>query len=325
MCEPRGTPASSHGAVGKIFNRIRNARSFSVPARHIAQPIVRTCDFVAHSLRTKIWVNGAQVVYGGFTLTFPPGIGVHFATSIYWNGDAGFEPEVWRVLSSLLRNSERFADVGANIGLYSVLSRKLMPAIDVVAFEPVSSLAEKHRAFVKANSVGEVRLIEGGLSDSTGAGLVFLPVGTHVEEEQTASVDPSSWQAHHPSSTRAKAQLIRFDDYCESNNWWPDVVKIDVEGHEIAVLEGAQKLLDEHRPAIVCEVLRDASRTARLREMLHAFRYTSFAIVEPGLFAEDRFPPERPFEYYTFLPGTHWPQFLPMASLRSLELGAHRH
>jgi hypothetical protein len=51
----------------------------------------------------------------------------------------------------------------------------------------------------------------------------------------------------------------------------PTVVKIDVEAAEVEVLEGAQRLLDEVRPIVICEVSPSAS--SRVSQILHATRY----------------------------------------------------
>jgi FkbM family methyltransferase len=320
--EPRGVPRAAGGRFTRTVNELRNSRAISLPARYVARPIVHGCDFVARELRRKIWVNGASVKYDGIDFSFPPGVGVHFASAIYWNGQRGFEPEVWLALSAFLATSDRFADVGANIGMYSLLAIKKEPAVDVVSFEPVQSLAEKHRKFMAANAVVGVRLVEAALSDRSGQGNVYIPTGVHVEEEQTASVDPSGWQALHPSSVQHSTALMRLDEYCEANDWWPNLVKVDVEGHELAVLRGAAKLLATRRPVVVCEVLRRAADTDVLRSLLNEYRYTSFAVCEAGLFQEDSFPDDRSFEYYAFLPGTDWPLFLSHSSLRRINVRA---
>lgn len=51
-----------------------------------------------------------------------------------------------------------------------------------------------------------------------------------------------------------KRQLVCLDDFCKDNQFFPDVIKIDVEGSELQVLKGAQTILKESNPSIFLSV-----------------------------------------------------------------------
>ncbi len=138
-----------------------------------------------------------------------------------------------------------FFDVGANIGIYtSALSRMKRGALKVVAFEPIpSTIAILQETFllneVKAqiepvalsSQVGELKL------SAFGAGLNNFWIKDANADVPSISVRTETldgWMARHPEQT-------------------PSAIKIDVEGHELEVLEGAVETLRRHRPALMVE------------------------------------------------------------------------
>jgi FkbM family methyltransferase len=310
-------PLGRTARIKYLANTFRNGPVASAITREVLGRCVRSLEAGTNLVRTKFWVNGGELEYQGLRLVFPQNVGVHFSSSIFWKGDAGFEPAVWRSIRCLLTGATGFADVGSNIGLYTVLVAKQFPGINTHAFEPVPSLARKHEAFCKANAVSGVSLHEVALSDRVGVQVLHLPDSGHVEEEQTATLERDSWQARDANRKSFDVSTVRLDDFCRSHEWWPDVVKIDVEGHEFAVLLGCEELMSKHRSAIVCEVLDGADNSNALTELLIRHGYASYAVLDHGLFRQKEFITPRPFEYFVFLPALDLPDYLSFGDLQS--------
>ncbi len=121
----------------RFFNKIRYQYHLSLLARHITRPVEQLCRIVADQIRMKVWVNGGTVNYDGMKITFPRNVGVSYASDIFWNDVDGFEPNTWRVIKHFLGQSSLFIDVGSNIGLYSILAKKVNPDLRILAYEPV--------------------------------------------------------------------------------------------------------------------------------------------------------------------------------------------
>lgn len=159
-----------------------------------------------------------------------------------------YEPEVRRTLSHVVRPGQVAYDVGANVGLFtSLLSHLVGEGGRVVAFEPEENNASCLEASVRHSPLPNVTLERRAVGRSTGSenfdhrggafsGRLVGPGGYAVTQNVTA------------------VAVISLDDYVAGGASPPDLVKIDVEGNELLVLQGMTRLLREHRPMILCEV-----------------------------------------------------------------------
>lgn len=128
-------------------------------------------------------------------------------------------------------------DIGANCGYYTLLSA-LRTGSDgaVVAFEPYDPAYEVLNRNVEQNSLADTVTTENvGVADTSGSGGIRL-----FGRNQRLSVDSGG-----------EKSLTSVDEYDSDP---PDVVKIDVEGLETQVLEGATETISEHGPVIFVEV-----------------------------------------------------------------------
>ncbi|WP_192918656.1 FkbM family methyltransferase [Salinigranum salinum] len=128
-------------------------------------------------------------------------------------------------------------DVGANVGFYACLLGRI--AAEVHAFEPNPHAAADLRRNVASNGLDTVSVHETAVSDASGRRYL------------TGRGSPNGRSEISETPTGLAVQSVTLD---ELETEPPDVVKIDVEGHERAVLEGMGRLLESHQPAIFCEI-----------------------------------------------------------------------
>ena len=153
------------------------------------------------------------------------------------------EPGVQEALRRHVGPGTTVWDVGANVGFFTLLAARL--GGDVQAFEPVPATARRLRANVAANGFGErVRVHEQAVAARSGRAAFLL-------------VEDASWshladRGRHPRTrARLEVPVVALDDL---DLPLPDVIKVDVEGSELAVLEGARRLLADHAPLLVVEL-----------------------------------------------------------------------
>lgn len=140
-------------------------------------------------------------------------------------------------------------DVGANLGFFALVAGRVVgPSGRVVAFEPVRASAAAIRRNAKLNGLDAiVEAREAAVWSESGRGDLLV-------------VADRSWShlaaTGHHAQTRAEVpvELVTGDDLVAAGEPPPDVVKVDVEGAEIQVLDGMERVLREHGPALVIEL-----------------------------------------------------------------------
>lgn len=242
-------------------------------------------------------LSGGTARFLDADLEFPENVALTYLTPLFWSGPDAYEAPTSRAIALLASHSKVFLDIGSNIGIYSVYVGVKFPAVKTFAFEPVPDIWKKNVAFHQANRLSEKIVQNLALSDRDGAQKIFLPVGTNcVEEEQTATLNDQSWQAHAEKVEAIEIRCLTLDTFAAQNELPPGAcsVKIDVEGFEAGVLRGGKKFINTRRPWMVCELLPceefdPATKTLRNNNgpalaVLAELNYAAFAIAAEGFF-----------------------------------------
>jgi FkbM family methyltransferase len=174
-------------------------------------------------------------------------------------------------------------DIGANCGLYTRKLARL--SRQVLAFEPSHKMAD----LLRRTSASNVSVHEIALSDQTGDAELFIPQNDHELIYGLASLEPaagaSSREGVIVSVPTARLDAIVHQDVA--------FVKIDVEGHELNVLNGAVELLEHSQPVFLVEA-EDRHRDQATRSIFEFFRdrdYRGFFLKEGRAFPIDQFSP----------------------------------
>ncbi len=173
---------------------------------------------------------------------------------VYFFGEYDERHEI-RLLTRLLLPGDRFWDVGANIGYYTLTAAKLVaPAGRVVAFEPGAAAWQSLKDNVALNPGGTIRLERLALSDRSGEAVLHRR-GDIADGGASLSRRADYHQAAEVVTTTT---LMAF--LAASGEGPPDFLKIDVEGHEDDVLAGGAELLEGHSPPLLLIEMNDPAR-----------------------------------------------------------------
>lgn len=271
----------------------------------LVRPVYRAAGWIVHRVPWAVRINGATIDFDGIPLVFPADVGIAYCTLGWWQGVAGYEPATWQTLKFYLRQADVFWDVGSNIGLYAVLAKKTNPALRVESFEPVPSLAEANRKFQQANQTGiEPRQVAVS-HHGHGAELAVPRYPGFTEVEPTATLESQVNLSPGAGIERVKVATTTLDELMGGLRPTDRLlIKIDVEGHEHGVLEGARQLLATLRPIVLCEILPGVAQTGRLASILSDAGYALLAVCREGLFQVDSedLDKKRAFTDYVLLP-----------------------
>ena len=205
-----------------------------------------------------------------------------------------------------------FVVVGGNYGVYTILAGLTRPDVAIHTFEPFREAAELLHQHVALNGIKErVTIHEVALSDSAGQAKLHFPDPSHGLLETSASLE-ADFKKH---AGYQEVEMRTLDSY--SFDQPVSVVKIDVEGHEHAVMKGARRLFAEDRPVFFAEMLPGAKKHFfEISKLMADHRYISFrmrlhCLIETPIIIPDNlswnyaFVPQEMIPILRLICGTH--------------------
>ena len=238
--------------------------------------------------RTRCWMGLPAVV----TL---PAFGIRMWLPPQWRGVAKliyafreeYEPEL-RYLWSILRAGNVVVDVGASFGLYSLVAAgRVGPAGCVLAFEPASMAYDVLCRNVALNRFHWLHAFRLALANQTGTAALY-----HHSDPSRNSLAPTGGLSHE------QVPLTTLDDVLDAGDIRGNLaaMKIDVEGAEALVLQGAQRTIAQFRPLVIFEINPGAARRLGSEpdaawKLLETWNYRFFTLAEGGTLRSLASPP----------------------------------
>jgi FkbM family methyltransferase len=167
-----------------------------------------------------------------------------------------------------LRPGDVFADVGANLGVYSILAAGISGAT-VHAFEPVTSAREALVDNVRLNGIRD-RVTVHPVGVGATAGMALITTDRHGANTIVRGGRESNFE---------EIEVVRLDSVMASTP--PVLIKIDVEGFEEEVLRGAETILADPRVnallvEAICRQAGDAERIVRIVRLLECMGFLAY-------------------------------------------------
>jgi FkbM family methyltransferase len=209
----------------------------------------------------------------------------HIQQQLYFFG--GFESEETAFFTHYIREGMTFVDVGANIGVYTLLGAKRVGAAGkVIAFEPVPATFRLLKRNVELNGWANVVLEQLGISQAEGVTEIYIPAYNNMGVPSIGKFqNRSPWKETIPIRT------VTLDRYASEHQIARvNLVKMDIQGAEIFALRGMRRLLSEPpgvAPDLMCELhpgwLEDGfgSSPEEVRALLREHGYSMYEIAAP--------------------------------------------
>jgi FkbM family methyltransferase len=199
------------------------------------------------------------------------------------------DPAELRFVRDSLRPGQVAVDVGCHKGAYAYwMRRRVGPSGAVFAFEPQPRQVAYLRELFGSMAYSNVLLVPMALSDRVGRCALNMPSGsgkTHgaTLEQRSRCREPSGTnhavamvESASARPTYIDVDVTTLDKFFADQPRGPDCLKIDVEGHESAVLAGGRQTLERYRPALLieCEARHRADGDVRVVfDFLHSLGY----------------------------------------------------
>jgi FkbM family methyltransferase len=195
---------------------------------------------------------------------------------VYFRGT--WEEPTTRFLRSVARHGWTVLDVGANAGYFSLLAYDLGgPRSNVHAFEPnpeVSGLIERS---ARRLAPGALTVVRAAVGDRVGTTVFHLTTDARNSGLSSLRSDVMA------DSEPAVVDMVTLDGYCAEHGLTPDVIKVDVEGCEVQVVQGARQLLAAGTVSyLICEFEPERAPAEPLIRLLAELGYAPRAITPTG-------------------------------------------
>jgi FkbM family methyltransferase len=179
----------------------------------------------------------------GFSMHLDPRYEMTYSTGEY-------EKTIQNVLKQYLRPGDTFYEIGAHIGFLSLGAARLVGNKgEVVAFEADPANTARIEEHIKRNDLKQTRVVPAAVWSRSGQ-LRFQRASALSSRNTGAVLSSSDPQM---GSEIIELEAVSLDDYVRSVRP-PCFIKIDVEGAEMQVLEGAAKLISQQKPILLCEI-----------------------------------------------------------------------
>lgn len=154
-----------------------------------------------------------------------------------------------QLVQQLLDVDEVFWDIGAHVGYFSLVAAITLKGTgQIVAFEPGSIAYARLAENVALNPFTNIRICRLAVSDGAGEAVLYLA-------GETADSSASLYPQGQDQDRREVCRTVPLDQFLlEEGLRRPDLMKIDVEGAELAVLQGAAKMLAASQPLLLIEM-----------------------------------------------------------------------
>lgn len=184
------------------------------------------------------------------------------------------EQNTFNIIKKLLPVDGVFVDIGANIGIYScIMANHVGVKGSVIAFEPMPENLEELYSNIALNQLKNIEVNELALSNRQQDFNLYVPFAHQQGSTGCTQIwNPGDWVS--VGSTDATTLDIAFQKERL------DFIKIDTQGHEFEILQGAFSTIERFQPLILCEVFEE-NRT-KVFDLMKSWNYAIFTETKDG-------------------------------------------
>lgn len=227
-----------HRAAAEARRALRGPGTRLVYQSPLARPLRRALSSLAPTGPVIVTICGGELAGSNLWVDLS-------CEKYYWLGT--HEERVQRLLARRVKPGFVVYDIGAHVGFFTLLFSRLVGTVGLVyAFEPLPENFDRLTANIKANSLSNIEASPLALSDEDGN-------ATFVRD---ASSFKGCLAQEEPADAKSlvRVQAARIDTIVSRGARPPDLLKIDVEGAEAAVIRGSVRTIEAYRPWMLVEI-----------------------------------------------------------------------
>jgi len=236
------------------LHSLRKLRLFRVLSRRFDPMLPRRLPALAHPIYLRLLSHGSQVFHAP-------------------EREAAIRQTFETVLQALPGDGgQAFWDVGANIGWFSWRCATVRPDFEIVSFEPDAKNLQCLRRTTQRWQLARHTIVPCAVAECSGRAAFFVDDIAGA----TGSLEKSqSFNFHHYGhrAPEIEVETVSLDDFLARGQTPPSLMKIDVEGAELRILQGGAGVLRDHRPILFYESF---NHRAEIMALLKGYGYLVF-------------------------------------------------
>jgi FkbM family methyltransferase len=238
-----------------ILKVIRNNSSFNKVIRSAVKSFAFNSNKISKKL-TLYWpVSGiVEIKKSHFSFKLKSEGNDALTNKLYY--EQSWEDEIIELFKNLISKTKVFYDVGANIGIFSLLAEQLSPNTDIYCFEPNPVNVKRIKSNLKINKSTKIKVVPKAIGEKQGNLKFYVPKGNYTSD--VSSFFNAHTKGFNDFGTEAiDVEVISLDDFTKENKSSPNLIKIDIELYEYQALKGSLNILKEGSPLIIIELFND--------------------------------------------------------------------
>ncbi|MEJ8819336.1 FkbM family methyltransferase [Lacibacter sp. H407] len=219
----------------------------------------------------------------------------HIEKYLFWYGS--YEKKEVATMQTLLGVDSVVVDIGANIGYFSLMAAKKATAGHIYSFEPATKNLEKLKRNISLNRITNIYPIQAAINNVSGKTTFYISTDENSGMSGLRITENFSGQSE-------TVKCITLDEaVLEYNLPKIDLIKIDVEGSEINVLQGMTKTRTDQKPIVLIEVsavtlsLYD-EKIITIYDILLAEKYRPYKVAEVNILEKIKHPQEADLVFF---------------------------
>lgn len=189
----------------------------------------------------------------------------------------------------LAKSSNTVIDIGANTGIYTILTALSNPNCKLLAFEPHPNNYKRLTKNLEINQIKNVQAFQQAVGNQESFINFYIPDNEAISDTSSAleSFSKSTYKGQINWKSIDVAQTS-LDSLCQKNQFDSiDLMKIDVEGYEINVFKGANEFFNKYKPIIFCEIFLNDEKREFFQNFIQKYDYTPYLLLKEGLLRLD--------------------------------------
>ncbi|WP_248914023.1 FkbM family methyltransferase [Pseudomonas moorei] len=202
------------------------------------------------------------------------------AQAYFWKGVDAYESTSLKLWTTLARKSVSVFDIGAYSGVYSLAASRASPKSKIYAVEALDRVYSRLLINKAANSAANINCFNFAVSDCDSEIELLIYSGQDILVSGSSTIADVCARVPHE---KKRVKSLTLDSFVESNAiLGVGLIKIDAEGAEHLILKGAQRLISNYLPDIICELL-PAAKINDIVEFFGLLGYKYYKISESSM------------------------------------------